>query len=449
MTRVLLPIHYNEFTKQLSFNENEKIGKIQESILYSFSLVIYNIEYTQVIWKDGTKTIMGEEPMLFGETWKTYLEKNRKNVQEIERMEVIDRRRDDKGNVIKENKIIDNYIHFEQDEINQEFLQSWNIPLRNVSMQSPNITFRNFESSLFQDLMRPNVLQRHYTESISTESDSDSESEEEEEQREVDGEEEENPEFLEIHNEVRTGEGNTMNIRISGTLQGSNPLFQILEQSFQQLSREGLTTEIVEEQENRNQPEETKEDDEPSNEEEESKEESKDDDDDLPPLLDGFGNEVERESRRLQRTNVFMNRLTNLRERNFFDVPRVVRVPMYDTRIIEDTQSMRVLENFMTNLFGNGHFEFAPSQFDDDVKVVIDEEEFENLHHQSYQDIIEKEKYNQECIICTDNFCESDKVLKTNCGHIFHKDCIHPWLTKESTSCPICRKEIIKGHPKF
>jgi hypothetical protein len=444
MSRILLPIVYQETRKQFSFYENEKIGKTQESILNSFSLLIYNIEYTQVIWKDGTTTIMGDESMLFGDTWKSYLEKNQKNVQEIDRMEVIDRRRDEKGNVIKENKIIDNYIQFEQNEINHEFLQSWNIPLRNVSMHSPNITFRNFESSFFQDFMRPNVLQRRYTESISTESDS--ESEEEEEYREVDGDEEEdgNREFLEIHNEVRTGEGNTMNIRITGTLQGSNPLFQILEQSFQQLSTQGLTTEIIDEQENRNEPEEIQEPESPTNEQEETKE-----DDNLPPLIDDFGNEVERENRRLQRTNLFMNRLRNLRERNFFDTPRIVRLPMYDTSLIEDTQSMRVLEDFMTNLFGNGHFEFAPSQFDDDVKVVIDEDEFENLNHQSYQDIEEKEKYNQECIICTDNFCESDKVFKTHCGHIFHKDCIHPWLTKESTSCPICRKEIIKGHPKF
>jgi hypothetical protein len=445
MSRILLPVVFQETTKQLSFYENEKIGKIQESILYSFSLMIYNIEYTQVIWEDGSIMIMGEEPMSFDETWKSCLQKNQKEGKSIRRIEILDRKRDEKGNVIKENKIIDKYIQFEQNHSNQEFIESWNIPFHNFSNATQNVSFRNFESSLFQDLLQPNILQRlsrhiqpnqeHDTESISTESS------EEEEEEEGEGEERE---FLEIRNEYSEQDGNTMNIQISGTLQSSNPLFQLLEQSFQQLSTQGLSTNITIDEHQEESKEEIIE-----NETEIEPEEIKEDEDNLPPLLDEDGNEVEREGRRLRRTNLFMNRLTRLRERNFFDTPRVVRLPMYDTNIIEDTQSLHVLENFMTNLFGSGHFEFAPSQFDEDVKVVINEEEFENLGHQTYQDIEEKEKYNQECIICTDNFCESDKVYKTNCGHIFHKDCIHPWLVKESTSCPICRKEIVKGHPKF
>ena len=246
MSRILLPVVFEETTKQLSFYENEKIGRIQESILYSFSLMIYNIEYTQVIWEDGSNMIMGEESMSFHETWKSCLERNQKEGISIRRIEIVDRKRDEKGNVIKENKIIDKYLQFEQNHSNQDFMQSWNIPFHNFSNPSPNITFRNFESSLFQDLLQPNILQRlsqhiqtnreHDTESISTES-----SEEEEEDE---GEVEER-EFLEIRNEYSERDGNTMNIQISGTLQSSNPLFQLLEQSFQQLSREGLTTNIT------------------------------------------------------------------------------------------------------------------------------------------------------------------------------------------------------------
>ena len=47
-----------------------------------------------------------------------------------------------------------------------------------------------------------------------------------------------------------------------------------------------------------------------------------------------------------------------------------------------------------------------------------------------------------ECSICLDKYIKNDKVSDFQCGHIFHKDCIKIWLSKNNT-CPQCREIII------
>ena len=50
------------------------------------------------------------------------------------------------------------------------------------------------------------------------------------------------------------------------------------------------------------------------------------------------------------------------------------------------------------------------------------------------------------CAICTDDFVPNDlvRVLPCNSTHIFHKDCIDPWLRK-SGKCPLCVQSILKN----
>mmetsp|Transcript_36517 Transcript_36517/g.26591 ORF Transcript_36517/g.26591 Transcript_36517/m.26591 type:complete len:91 (+) Transcript_36517:2068-2340(+) len=48
---------------------------------------------------------------------------------------------------------------------------------------------------------------------------------------------------------------------------------------------------------------------------------------------------------------------------------------------------------------------------------------------------------NKECLVCLEQFKSDDKVLRLPCGHIFHVDCILPWLKVRNT-CPACRKEF-------
>ena len=45
------------------------------------------------------------------------------------------------------------------------------------------------------------------------------------------------------------------------------------------------------------------------------------------------------------------------------------------------------------------------------------------------------------CAVCRDDFQVGEKVISLNCTHMFHRDCLEPWLEKERT-CPCCRKEV-------
>ncbi|XP_031627746.1 putative GPI-anchored protein pfl2 [Contarinia nasturtii] len=45
-----------------------------------------------------------------------------------------------------------------------------------------------------------------------------------------------------------------------------------------------------------------------------------------------------------------------------------------------------------------------------------------------------------DCSICMD-FKENDEIVATQCGHIFHKGCVSPWI-QEAGTCPTCRLRI-------
>ena len=46
-----------------------------------------------------------------------------------------------------------------------------------------------------------------------------------------------------------------------------------------------------------------------------------------------------------------------------------------------------------------------------------------------------------ECSICKEEFKKHDKVYQLPCKHVFHPDCIVPWL-EQHNSCPTCRYEL-------
>ncbi|KAG2373983.1 hypothetical protein C9374_011648 [Naegleria lovaniensis] len=53
----------------------------------------------------------------------------------------------------------------------------------------------------------------------------------------------------------------------------------------------------------------------------------------------------------------------------------------------------------------------------------------------------------QSCAVCLCEFEEQEVLTRLPCGHVFHKDCIMPWI-KDHNSCPTCRYELATEDPE-
>ena len=47
-----------------------------------------------------------------------------------------------------------------------------------------------------------------------------------------------------------------------------------------------------------------------------------------------------------------------------------------------------------------------------------------------------------ECSICIDKFELEQDVIKLNCNHLFHKNCIKSHLLNYNSNCPLCRENV-------
>ncbi|VEU19542.1 DEKNAAC100498 [Brettanomyces naardenensis] len=63
-----------------------------------------------------------------------------------------------------------------------------------------------------------------------------------------------------------------------------------------------------------------------------------------------------------------------------------------------------------------------------------------------------------DCTICLETFTDADEVRGLSCGHVFHVECIDPWLTNRRACCPTCKRDFLEeeeestrgvGNPDF
>ena len=117
-------------------------------------------------------------------------------------------------------------------------------------------------------------------------------------------------------------------------------------------------------------------------------------------------------------------------------------------------QAREIFENYIMSMILNSHFQR--------------ENDYPNVDNMSYEELLaleerignvnnglndqqinklnevyfDKKKYNDLCIICQNNFKDREKVLIIPCKHVFHKDCIVPWL-KNKKQCPFCKSDVV------
>ena len=69
--------------------------------------------------------------------------------------------------------------------------------------------------------------------------------------------------------------------------------------------------------------------------------------------------------------------------------------------------------------------------------------EIEHKHMQKKEGSRTNIKEAPTCTICVEHIKLKTKGMFMPCGHIYHPDCLKPWL-ETNNSCPICRFELPK-----
>lgn len=59
-------------------------------------------------------------------------------------------------------------------------------------------------------------------------------------------------------------------------------------------------------------------------------------------------------------------------------------------------------------------------------------------HQTTDKEVYEDDDDDKKCIICLEDFEAKEVVMVTPCNHMFHEDCILPWV-KSHGKCPVCR----------
>lgn len=51
------------------------------------------------------------------------------------------------------------------------------------------------------------------------------------------------------------------------------------------------------------------------------------------------------------------------------------------------------------------------------------------------------------CIICQGDLEADDMVRMLSCHHIFHDECVSPWILEKNGTCPLCKRDLTKEVP--
>jgi len=376
----------NNFNKYIDINISEKLGIILDKLLNNCSLLIYNIEDCEIITKNESY-LFGSEEAPFDISFEHFLKNINKTEDYIEKIIINDRIRDVNGNVIKGNNTIEKYNKWFQLNENENFINNvYNPPHENSHLIRYPIT------SFLDNILRVPLINQ--LDSLTNEFD------------------------------TLSNEFDTLSNRVNQLDILSNRVNQLDTLSNRVNQLDTLSNEISNDQNMLNENNESKSEDilpindlnQISNDNNSSEEETIQDEN----LINDVMREVINDYRPIE-TNVSLNQFNNL--------INIIDNYIRNTEHLYINDVLPTLDNF-NNIILN-----------EDVKIILDEEEFDNLERIKY----DKSDKSLECLICLDTFEEEENLIKIKCNHIFHCNCIKNWLCEESNKCPVCRIEVGKG----
>jgi hypothetical protein len=386
----------NNFNKYIDINISEKLGIILDKLLNNCSLLIYNIEDCEIITKNESY-LFGSEEAPFDISFEHFLKNINKTEDYIEKIIINDRIRDVNGNVIKGNNTIEKYNKWFQLNENENFINNvYNPPHENSHLIRYPIT------SFLDNILRVPLINQ--LDSLTNEFDTLSN------------------EFDTLSNRVNQLDILSNRVNQLDTLSNRVNQLDTLSNRVNQLDT--LSNEISNDQNMLNENNESKSEDilpindlnQISNDNNSSEEETIQDEN----LINDVMREVINDYRPIE-TNVSLNQFNNL--------INIIDNYIRNTEHLYINDVLPTLDNF-NNIILN-----------EDVKIILDEEEFDNLERIKY----DKSDKSLECLICLDTFEEEENLIKIKCNHIFHCNCIKNWLCEESNKCPVCRIEVGKG----
>lgn len=69
-------------------------------------------------------------------------------------------------------------------------------------------------------------------------------------------------------------------------------------------------------------------------------------------------------------------------------------------------------------------------------------EQVNSIPCQRFSELELENKCSESCSICQESYENEDNIIKLECNHIFHKECLENWLLNYNCVCPICRRKI-------
>jgi hypothetical protein len=430
---------YNENKYILKIEKDDIcIGIIQENILKTCSLMIYNIENTELILKNGKSFILGSEHCIFKEILSNVIKNNVDEITlsenyltQIDKFIVYDRKRDEKGNVIKNNIIIDNYNNWFQENENQKYLSQTSVYNTQSIYQNNNIIslFSNiFENPILNTQIDDNYINNLFRNYINVPQNNNTTTEDNTPtyNNTSTTTSEDNtipinnvpinlntinsPEFSNMVNIFDTYINNSAreqyinNTRNSILYNYFNNMYSTVNNRNIQVNNDNIQT---------------------NNDEKEDEEPEHNDEDDFNELNNDVNEFITENNINtfIQNAPIF-NLIRNMSNNIEIEEPTIV-----------NSNDEYITFNVPISIYNNSQHNF------EDVVVSLTEEQFNELTCYECSD----ENKEKDCNICIECFNKDDSIVKLNCSHEFHKDCIKKWLCNNSTKCPVCRVEVAKG----